>query len=305
MTIRAPATLAIAAIFGFSAPASAAGDSDRARAEALFQEGVKLVDAGKAPEACAKFAESQRLDAGIGTEFRLYDCYERVGRTASAWAGFDALAARVTKPEQIRKAKARAEALEPRLSRLRIQVPAALAARADVVVERDGAPVDRSQWDAAAAVDPGPHRVRVLAAGALVLDSSVEVSKPGATVTVDVPPPAAPGMPGRRIAALVIGGAGVAGVVAGAALGGLAAKSWSDAKAACPTRVDCSQAAHDLSVRARSLSFGSTAGIAAGATALAGGVVLWLWSQAAPPRSAVWIAPVLAGAPGAALGGSF
>ena len=45
-------------------------------AEALFQEGKALFDAGQFERACAKFAASQELDAGFGTLFedaaRLY-----------------------------------------------------------------------------------------------------------------------------------------------------------------------------------------------------------------------------------------
>ena len=62
--------------------------ADKAAAQSLFDEGRKLMSAGKYADACPKLAESQKLDPGVGTQFHLADCYEKLGQTASAWAGF-------------------------------------------------------------------------------------------------------------------------------------------------------------------------------------------------------------------------
>jgi len=66
---------------------------DKAAAQTLFDEGRRLMAAGKLADACPKLAESQKLDPGVGTQFHLSDCYERFGQTASAWAGFLEVAA--------------------------------------------------------------------------------------------------------------------------------------------------------------------------------------------------------------------
>src|SRR5580700_7484247 len=71
-----------------SATAAAQATTDSAKAEALFREASRLLAKKQYPEACAKFAESKRLEPGIGVTLYLGDCYERVGRTASAWAAF-------------------------------------------------------------------------------------------------------------------------------------------------------------------------------------------------------------------------
>ena len=71
-----------------AASARAEGSTDKVSAEALFDEGRKLMAAGKFADACPKFEASQELDPGVGTMLNLADCYEKTGRTASAWAEF-------------------------------------------------------------------------------------------------------------------------------------------------------------------------------------------------------------------------
>src|SRR4051794_15794728 len=67
---------------------TAAGGDAAAAAEVLFSDGKRLVQERNFAAACPKFEESQKLDPGLGTLYRLADCYEHVGRTASAWAAF-------------------------------------------------------------------------------------------------------------------------------------------------------------------------------------------------------------------------
>src|SRR5690606_40388855 len=58
----------------------AQGANDKAAAEALFDEGVKLLKDGKYEEACRKLETSQRVDPGIGTLIYLGECYKKAGR---------------------------------------------------------------------------------------------------------------------------------------------------------------------------------------------------------------------------------
>ena len=82
--MRAPTLhLAAAALLcvGLLAGATAAqSSSDRAAAQALFDEARQLRDEGRNEQACAKFALSHRLSPRVGTQFNLADCYELTGR---------------------------------------------------------------------------------------------------------------------------------------------------------------------------------------------------------------------------------
>src|ERR1700759_2729062 len=69
-------------------PAQAESGSDPATARALFADARKLMAAKHYDQARPKLEESQRLDSGIGTMYNLADCWEHIGRTASAWAMF-------------------------------------------------------------------------------------------------------------------------------------------------------------------------------------------------------------------------
>src|SRR6516164_8031146 len=100
-----------------------AAQSDPVAARVLFSDARSLTAQGKYEQACPKFEESQRLDPGIGTLFNLADCWEHIGRTASAWGRFLDVAAQAKMAGQADRekvARERAAMLEPKLSRLTI-----------------------------------------------------------------------------------------------------------------------------------------------------------------------------------------
>jgi hypothetical protein len=165
-----------------------ATEHDEAAARVLFNEGRRLVDSGHYVEGCAKFEESLKLDPGVGTSFNLADCQERIGRTASAWARFLNVAAATRlegQQERERVARARASALEPRLSRLTIDVGAKTTG---LVIERDGLPVDAAAWGVPLPVDPGTHVVVARAPGAKEWSQTTSIPEGPSNVLLVVPP---------------------------------------------------------------------------------------------------------------------
>ncbi len=195
--------IAIASTLAFwsalSAPASA--QSREALAEALYTSALDLMEEGKNEEACPKLKQSQEIDPAVGTLLYLGLCYERLGKTASAWAAYRAAgdASRKAKqPERRDIALQRAAKLEPTLSTLTIELP--LQARpADLQLLLDGAPVGVASIGVPMPVDPGPHRVEATGAGYDTVTENVQIQPGGMTHSVNLPalrPSAAPEAPG-------------------------------------------------------------------------------------------------------------
>src|SRR5690606_21383628 len=62
--------------------------AEKAAAETLFDRGIEQLRTEDLSAACTSFEQSQRIDPAVGTLLSLAECYERTGRTASAWATF-------------------------------------------------------------------------------------------------------------------------------------------------------------------------------------------------------------------------
>ncbi len=154
-----------------------AQDANPAAAEQLFQEGRTLMDQSKFAEACEKFKESARLDVAPGTVLNLAQCYERLGRTASAWARYREVAALSTRrgqPERAAFAETKVKELEAKLVSVVYVVP---RPEAGLVVEQDGTDLGRAAWGTRIPVDPGAHQLRVSAPGFRSWNASVFVER--------------------------------------------------------------------------------------------------------------------------------
>src|SRR5687768_12225900 len=132
--------LAALAVLGAS-EVRAQDATGKAAAEALFESGVQLMKSGRFAEACPKLETSQRVDPAVGTLLYLAECYERTGRTASAWATFreaESLARGANQADRARTAGSRAQKLEAELAYLTVSV--APEARVEgLLVKRGGA----------------------------------------------------------------------------------------------------------------------------------------------------------------------
>lgn len=281
-------------------PASA----NPAVAEALFKEAKKLFAAGKTAEACPKFAESQRLDPSPGTLLNLAACYEKQGKTATAWAEFlraARLAGERGQAGRSGEAKQRAAVLEARLSYLTVLVANKVPG---LVVKRNGEVLEAAQFDVRLPTDPGDYAITAEAPGRLpfrttlllkperddakvtVPELATEVAKvepvppPPTTATV-LPPPSEPALEassrGKPIAGYVVGGIGLAALGVGATFGVMALGSHSSAEDACPEHTNCSSNAIDDRDRAGTQALLANIGVAAGVVGLGvGGYLLFL-----------------------------
>jgi hypothetical protein len=326
MKRRARASIAISALAVlFSSPASAqpsATETDLA--VQLFEEAEKLMVAGNPTAACPKYAESQRRDPQLGTLLHLADCHEKVGKLASAWAGYKAaaeIAARRNagggyEPRE-RVARARAAALEPKLSTVVIHV--AQSDFAGLEIRRDGEPLGRSAWGSTIPVDPGKYTFAAQAPGKKLWTKTVDVRASGAKIDVTVPaledvtagtPPPATDQPGRgatqRTAGYVLTGLGVIGAGVGVVFGLKVRSQQNDIDAICMSN-KCTdeeiQRIRQLEDEARpNAAAFNVASVLAGAATLAG-IALVLTAPSGPSSSATGISVIPWGGPNAA-GGS-
>jgi len=310
--------LAIAA----SAPAalaqpSAAGDADR-----LFDEGRRLLDAGRAAEACPYFERSQELDPGRGTLINIAACYEAVGRLV------DAL--RVFRDVQQQSEQAhdtpRAAAARRRISEIAARIPhltleVATPRPEGFVVAVDRLETNPDQWPDLL-VDPGMVEIVASAPGYRAFETTATVAADGSHVTVAIPAlqratasidsGAAPALRRdrhRTILGLSIAGGGVVLVGAASALALAAKSSYDDALAEeCNGDPDrCTVAGVDRTDRARTRGNVATAIGAVGLAAVAGGLIVWLTAptEAVEPGP-LSIAPLYVdGGGGLAVSGAF
>jgi hypothetical protein len=306
---------------------------DKAAAEVLFDEARTLMQEKQYALACPKFAESNRLDTGIGTVLWLADCYEKNGQSASAWAEFreaQDLAAKNRDPRE-KVARERADHLQPMLSKMTVMI--ANPGVSGLVVKRDKEQVGKSQWGVAVPVDPGPHKMTVTAPHKKAWETSVFVPA-GVNIDVSVPalkdlPPPPPGTVvvsdttpgttesrhqdapsggggGQRAVGGALMGLGLAGVGAGVALAVLANQSIADSNKSCARTTCRSEASQDL-VQGQNETIGAAISFAGGGAMLVTGLIVILTAPTGAPKTtkvsfAPWFRP---GAGGVGLGGTF
>lgn len=276
-----------------------AGNS--AAAQALFDEAKRLMQKGDAASACPKFEESQRLEPGVGTKLNLANCYERVGRSASAWILYlevESDTKRNGQTERQTMAHNRAAELAPKLSRITIEVPAGSRV-GGLVVERDGTSVGSAQWGLSIPVDPGAHTIVARAPGKKDWQKEITVAADASTQSVGIPalenapvtaksepgtPPSASTAPekprshAQRYASYAAFGVGGVGVVVGSIFGLTAISKNNQSKNndcqgnSCIAGSPAAQARSD----ARSAGNISTVAFAVGVAGLGTGLVLFL-----------------------------
>ena len=279
--------------------------ADKASAEALFDESVSLVASGNFSEGCRKFEGSQALDATLGTELRLADCYERLGKVASAWAAFrhaQGLARVQNQGDREELARQRVEALAPKLGYLSISLEG--KAPQGLVVQRNGSPLPLASLGLAIPVDPGVQHITASAPGHEPWERTIEIARGPGRASLSIPdltvrpaPLAAvnpvivqpsPVPSAQRTTGTVVGAVGVVGVLAGGVFGLMAMKEGDRSKEDrfCPTdgHNGCTQAGVDLRDRARTLGSVSTVTFIAGAALVTAGIVLYSTAPSVPER---------------------
>lgn len=189
---RLTAAFVAAAVLASALPVAAqSSPTDKAAAEALFDDGKRLMVQGQYAQACSKLEQSQRIDPGIGTLLYLAECYEKGGRTASAWATFREAASAARAAGQNDRARAgqqRADKLEAGLSKLTLVVAPENNEIPGLEISRGGSAISRALWNIPVPVDPGEHVIEARAPGRKTFSQAVRVGDQAATATLRVPP---------------------------------------------------------------------------------------------------------------------
>ena len=331
------ATCAVALLVssaGAVGPRLAHAQNNKVAAEALFEEGRKLVAADKPNEACPKFADSQKLDPSVSTLLNLANCYEKAGRSASAWATYKeaASAANVARRgDLLATAQKRATAIEPTLSKLQVT---AMTPIDGLEIKRDGVPLSQAEWGIAIPVDPGTHNIEATAPKKLSWATQIEVKDPGKTATLSIPtlkdapveptplptatttappplptattiattppppPPPAEDGSGRRNVALIVGGVGVVGLGLGTVFALSAKSKYDDSLKACGTDKNlCTQPGVEQRDSARTQGNLATVGFGVGAALVVTGAVLWFTApRGTGDKTQLQVAPTVGGA---------
>src|SRR5260221_7367617 len=171
------------------AAAYAQGTGEKAAATQLFDEAVALMEKGKFGDACPKLAKSQQIAANGGTLLALADCYEKNGQFASAWVALKEAADRAAaakRPDAEKSALDAAKRLEPKISKLTVDVPPRAAVEG-LVLKRDGKPMIQAEYGIAVPLDPGPHTIEASAPGRKPWSSQLSFDATASAKSVTVP----------------------------------------------------------------------------------------------------------------------
>jgi hypothetical protein len=184
------ASTAAIVVLTLGSQAGAQSAADKAAAEALFDQGRAAMQEGDFGKACGLLERSQHIDPGVGTLLYLAECYEKSGRTASAWATFreasDA-ASRANEGQRARMGRERAARLEPFLSRLTVQVAPDAQQTPGLSIERGTLPVQAALWNVPVPVDPGEYSITASAPGYETWTQKVTVPEKAAKAAILVP----------------------------------------------------------------------------------------------------------------------
>jgi len=320
---------AVGALFAPGA-ARAQSAAQKAAAQALFDEGVRLMEAGNYGAACAKLEASLSRVDGVGTRGKLAQCYEKTSRFASAWGMWRevaVLAARAGQEQRRAFAEKRAADLEKQLSYVTVAV-ASEAPVPGLTIERDGVVVLPGEYGTAVVADAGTVSITATAPGHESWTGSIELgvaaretvvvprlalkgTEPsGADESASAPSPAvayADRPPTTdRTAEWVLAGVGGASIATGAVFGILALGDNASADDFCDDNDACTPEGAEKRDAAQSKALVSDVALGLGIAAIGAAAILYFSTpDPAGDGSAVVTPAVTAHGVGVAVSGRF
>ena len=264
---------------------------EQSAAKILFNQGLEFFANKQYEAACARFEASLQYWRGIGSLGKLAECYEKLGKVASAWRLYREAASQAgRRGDSARQtiAAGRAAALEARLPHLTVVLtePESAGQIIQMTIKRDDTVLTGAELGSAVPVDPGAHVVTASARGYKTWSTEVSLTEKQ-YVTVTVPILRAPRRSPWRVVGMSTFGVGVATALAGGFFGVRSIQQWNQAfdDALCvefpgdgtsdATRV-CNARGFDLVDDANSNATRANILIAAGLVTATAGLVVWL-----------------------------
>jgi hypothetical protein len=317
----------VSALVLTSGAALAQDSAELKQARAQFQQATELEQARNWTAALQAFREVGQVRMTPQVRFHIAVCEENLGRWVAALGGYELALADADRVN----ADFRDE-VEGNVQRLRARIPKLVIERGEgadaAAIELDGVAVGDSSVGVEVPLDPGPHAVTAKAPNRKDFEANVTLKEEETTrleVKLDElpkevvsaigggPPPA--DKPPSKLVPLVIGGVGVASLVASGVLFGLRQSTYSKLEKSCPNHT-CPKSQASRYDDLKFYHYGSqvTFGVGLAAVGTAGALLLLQRKKPVPAADATEAAslelvptvPLRAGAPlGATLSGTF
>jgi len=290
------------------------------RAREQFAQALALQTGGDWAGALALLKEVAAVKPTPQVRFNIALCEERLGLLVAALGDYELAGsdAQAQKADQVR------QEVDARLESLKARVPRVVVKRGEgadsATISLDGIALGDSVLNSPLPVDPGPHVVEGAGAGFLPFKQAFRVAEQQ-TATIEVklqpqpvkpePSPAPPPPPPSqtmRTAGFVVGGAGIASLIASGAMFYLRQTTINDLDEQCgPDRMSCPDSARSTVDRGKLYTTLGNVTLAVGAIGLGVGATLVVLGGRSSARAIVGLAPFAVGANsgGAALVGRF
>lgn len=313
-------SLVLSALGGVCAvPATAqaqtpSSDSDGLkRAREQFSQALALQTGGDWAGALALLKEVAAVKPTPQVRFNIALCEERLGLLVAALGDYELAGAdaQAQKADQVR------QEVDSRLESLKARVPRVVVKRGagadSATISLDGVVLGDAVLNSPLPVDPGPHVVEGAAAGFLPFKQAFRVAEQQ-TATIEVklelapvkrqppPPPAPPPPQTLRTTGFVVGGAGIASLMASGAMFYLRHATINDLDEQCgANRMNCPESTQSTIDRGKLYTTLGNVTLAVGALGVGVGATLVVLGNRANARTSFGIAP---GASGANVGGA-
>ena len=269
-------------------PAAAQDKKELSKARVQFQRAIELEQAGNYSTALEQFRDVGQVRMTPQVRFHIATCEEKLGRLVTALGGYQLAFADADGVGEDFKAE-----VTVAVTRLQASIPKLVIQRGTgaeaAEIQLDGVALGASSVGVPVPLDPGPHSVSAKAPGALPFSQTVTIAEneqksidvslapepEEARPTVIVGPPGPSEKTNPRLVPYVIGGVGVASLIASGVFIGLRQAAIGEVRDGCRDGDNgCDPALKDVAERGQTYEYAAIGLGVAGLAAVGVGVAL-------------------------------